>query len=132
VDWQVISSVLLSIVELVLVLSAGPFRDERFYLAAILAFVPRLTILHWLIAVHPLRIARIPGIFTVAAMSIMTVGVLAWGLLANLHATTAFHEYFGPMHTTAFAPWIGILCVLTASSVVSLRSLSSLLPPVGE
>jgi len=34
--------VLLSIVELVLVLSAGPFREDRFYLAAILASVPML------------------------------------------------------------------------------------------
>ena len=42
VVWQVISSVLLSIVELVLVLSAGPFREDRFYLAAILASVPML------------------------------------------------------------------------------------------
>jgi hypothetical protein len=92
----------------------------------------RFTIQHRLIAVHPLRIARIPGIVTVAAMSIMTVGVLAWGLIANLQATTAVHEYSGPMHTTTFASWIGSLCVFTASSVVSLHSLSSLLPPVGE
>jgi hypothetical protein len=92
----------------------------------------RFTIQHRLIAVHPLQIARIPGIVTVAAMSIMTVGVLAWGIIANLHATTAFHEYFGPMHTTAFASWIGSLCVFTASSVVSLHSLSSLLPQMGE
>jgi hypothetical protein len=40
--WQVISTVLLSIVELLLVLSPGPFREERFYLAAILASVPML------------------------------------------------------------------------------------------
>jgi hypothetical protein len=42
VVWQVISSVLLSIVELVLILSAGPLREGRFYLAAILASVPML------------------------------------------------------------------------------------------
>ena len=40
--WQVISSALLSIVELVLILGNGPFREERFYLAAILASVPML------------------------------------------------------------------------------------------
>jgi hypothetical protein len=39
---QAISSALLSIVELVLILGAGPFREGRFYLAAILASVPML------------------------------------------------------------------------------------------
>lgn len=42
VVWQVIDAVLLSIVELLLILSPGPFPDERFYLAAILASVPML------------------------------------------------------------------------------------------
>lgn len=42
VVWQVINSALLSIVELVLILGAGPLREERFYLAAILASVPML------------------------------------------------------------------------------------------
>ena len=42
VVWQAISSALLSIVELVLILGAGPFREGRFYLAAILASVPML------------------------------------------------------------------------------------------
>jgi hypothetical protein len=42
VVWQVISSALLSIVELVLILGAGSFQEERFYLAAILASIPML------------------------------------------------------------------------------------------
>ncbi len=90
----------------------------------------RFTVLRRLIAIHPLRFARIPGMVMTAAMSVMTVGVLAWGLIANLDATAAFHSYFGPMHTTAFASWIASMCVFAASSVVALRTFSSLLRPV--
>jgi hypothetical protein len=68
----------------------------------------------------------------IAAILFMTVGVFAWGLIANMHSTTAFHGYSGPMHTTAFALWMGTLCVFAASNIIALRSLSPLLTPVAE
>lgn len=40
VVWQTASVVLLAVIEIVLVLAPGGLRDERFYLAAILAAVP--------------------------------------------------------------------------------------------
>jgi len=92
----------------------------------------RFTVLRRLVAVHPLRVARIPGMVTTAAMSVMTVGVIAWGFIANLDASAAFHAYFGPMHTTAFASWIGSVCVFAAASVVALRTSSSLLQSAVE
>ncbi len=92
----------------------------------------RFTVLHRLIAVRPLQFARIPGIVTTVAISAMTVGVLAWGLIANLDATAAFHAYFGPLHTTAFVSWIGSACVFVASSIVVLRSSSSLVRPAND
>ncbi len=92
----------------------------------------RFTVLHRIIAIHPLRLARVPALVTTAAMAAMTVGVLVWGLIANLDASTAFHEYSGPMHTTAFASWIGSACVFAASSIVALRKSSSLFKPLGE
>jgi hypothetical protein len=49
VVWQATSSALLSIVELVLILGAGPFQEARFYLAAILACIPMLGFLGALI-----------------------------------------------------------------------------------
>jgi hypothetical protein len=92
----------------------------------------RFTVLHRIVAIHPLRLARIPGMVTTAAMAVMTLGVLAWGLIANLQATAAFHTYSGPMHTTVFTSWTGSLFVFAVSSVVALRSSSSLRKPAGE
>lgn len=92
----------------------------------------RFTIRHRLIAVHPLRFARVPGLLTTVAMLLMTIGVLAWGLIANLHATAAFHSFFGPMHTTAFASWIGSACVFAISSIIALRASSLLFKPTAE
>ncbi|MGA2086480.1 MAG: hypothetical protein ABSG60_13280 [Terracidiphilus sp.] len=43
--WQVISYALLSLLEVALVLVAGPYREQRFYLAAILACIPMLSCL---------------------------------------------------------------------------------------
>lgn len=86
----------------------------------------RLTILHRIVTLHPLRLARIPGLITTASMTAMTLGVLTWGLIANLQAATAFHAYSGPMHTTAFVSWIGSLCVFAVASAIALRSSSSL------
>jgi hypothetical protein len=43
--WQAVSYALLSLLEVALVLAAGPFRDQRFYLAAILAVIPMLSCL---------------------------------------------------------------------------------------
>jgi hypothetical protein len=43
--WQVISYALLSLLEVALVLVAGPYREQRFYLAAILAGIPMLSCL---------------------------------------------------------------------------------------
>jgi hypothetical protein len=89
----------------------------------------RFAIMHRLVALHPLQFARVPAIVTTAAISIMTVGILAWGLIANLDATAAFHAYFGPLHTTAFVSWIGSAAVFAASSIVALRRSTSLLRP---
>jgi hypothetical protein len=41
--WQVVSYVLLSLLELSLLLTPGPFLEQRFYLAAVLASVPMLS-----------------------------------------------------------------------------------------
>jgi len=41
--WQVISYALLSLVEVALILVAGAYREQRFYLAAILAGIPMLS-----------------------------------------------------------------------------------------
>lgn len=41
--WQATSYALLSVVEIALVLTPGPFRDQRFYLTAILASIPMLS-----------------------------------------------------------------------------------------
>jgi len=60
------------------------------------------------------------------------LGVFAWGLAANLNATSAFHAYSGPMHSTAFASWMGSICVFAAASVIALRTAPSLLTPAGE
>ena len=89
----------------------------------------RFTIFSRALAIHPLRAARIPGIVITAAMAIMTVGVLAWGVIASQGETAAFHSYFGPLHTTAFMSWCGSALVFTASSIVALRTSSSLLRP---
>lgn len=43
--WQVISYALLSLLEVALVLVAGPYREQRFYLTAILAGIPMLSCL---------------------------------------------------------------------------------------
>ena len=43
--WQAISYALLSLLEIVLILAAGPGREQRFYLAAALAAVPMLSCL---------------------------------------------------------------------------------------
>lgn len=43
--WQVISYALLSLLEVALILVAGPYREQRFYLAAILAGIPMLSCL---------------------------------------------------------------------------------------
>ena len=40
--WQTISYALLSLLEVALVLTPGPLREQRFYLAAILASIPML------------------------------------------------------------------------------------------
>lgn len=89
----------------------------------------RFTILDRLVALQPLQFARVPAIVTTAAISVMTIGILAWGLIANLDATVAFHAYFGPLHTTAFVSWIASAGVFAASSIVALRRSSSLLRP---
>lgn len=90
----------------------------------------RFTVLGRRAAVHPLRLARIPSMVTIAAMAVMTVAAFAWGLIAYLDETAAFHAYFGPMHTTALASWIGSACVFAASSAFALRTSSSLFKPV--
>jgi len=41
--WQAISYAFLSLLEVALVLSPGPLREQRFYLAAILASIPMLS-----------------------------------------------------------------------------------------
>ena len=92
----------------------------------------RFTILGRVVAFHPLRFARIPGMVTAAAIGMMTLGVLAWGWIANQQATAAFHAYFGPLHTTALISWMGSACVFAASSVVALRRSSTLLRLAGE
>jgi hypothetical protein len=89
----------------------------------------RFSVLNRLVVLHPLRFARVPGIVTTAAIVAMTAGVLSWGFIANLRTAAAFHGYFGPMHTTAFASWIGSACVFAASSAIVLRTSSSLLKP---
>jgi hypothetical protein len=89
----------------------------------------RFTAWHRIVAIHPLRLAKIPGMITTTAMAVMTLGVLAWGLIANLQATAAFHSYSGPMRTTAFTSWTGSLCVFAVSSVVALCASSSLRKP---
>jgi hypothetical protein len=43
--WQAISYALLSLLEIALVLIPGPLREQRFYLAAILASIPMLSCL---------------------------------------------------------------------------------------
>jgi hypothetical protein len=43
--WQATSYALLSLLEVALVLVAGPYREQRFYLAAILASIPMLSCL---------------------------------------------------------------------------------------
>ena len=92
----------------------------------------RFTILGRVVAFHPLRLARIPGMVTAAAIGMMTLGVLAWGWIANQQATAAFHAYFGPLHTTALISWMGSACVFAAASVVALRRSSALLRLAGE
>lgn len=86
----------------------------------------QFTVLRGRVTVDPLRWARIPGMVTAVAMLVMTVGVLAWGAIANLDAAVAFHGYFGPMHTTAFVSWAGSLCVFALSSAVAVRMLPAL------
>ena len=44
--WQAISYALLSLLEVALILMPGPIRDQRFYLAAILASIPMLEQYH--------------------------------------------------------------------------------------
>jgi len=96
-------------------------------------FLPlRFTLFHRPFTIHPLRFARIPGMILTAAMAVMTLGVLAWGLAANLNATSAFRAYSGPMHTTAIASWMGSICVFAAASAIALRSVPSLVKPAGE
>ena len=92
----------------------------------------RFTLFHRTLTIHPLRFARIPGVVVTAAMAVMTLGVLAWGLAANLSAASAFHAYSGPMHTTAIASWMGSICVFAAASAIALRSVPSLLKPAAE
>jgi hypothetical protein len=77
--------------------------------------------------IHPLRLARIPGIITGAAILLMTIGIFVWGLTAIMQASAGFYEYFGPLHTTAFVSWIASLGVFAVSSVVALRAAPSLL-----
>ncbi len=43
--WQAISYALLSVLEIALILAPGPFREQRFYLGAILASMPMLSFL---------------------------------------------------------------------------------------
>ncbi len=43
--WQAISYTLLSVVEIVLIAAPGPYREPRFYLAAMLAGIPMLSCL---------------------------------------------------------------------------------------
>jgi hypothetical protein len=92
----------------------------------------RFMLFHRTFTVFPLRFARIPGVVLTAAMAVMTLGVLAWGLSANLNAASAFHAYSGPMHTTAFASWLGSICVFAAASGIALRTAPSLFKPAGE
>ena len=91
----------------------------------------QFTVLRGRVTVDLLRCARIPGMVTAVAMLVMTVGVLAWGAIANLDAAVAFHGYFGPLHTTAFVSWAGSLCVFALSSVIALRMLPALRNPAG-
>jgi len=91
----------------------------------------RFSFLHRLVAINPLRFARIPGMVTSVAMAVMTIGVLVWGLIANLDATVAFHEYFGPLHTTAFVSWMGSVCVFAVASVAALLMMPSLRKQAG-
>jgi hypothetical protein len=91
----------------------------------------QFTVLRGQVTVDSLQWARIPGMVTAVAMLVMTVGVLAWGVIANLDATVAFHGYFGPLHTTAFVSWVGSLCVFALSSVIALRMLPGLRTQAG-
>ena len=43
--WQAVSYALLSLIEVALILMTGPFPEQRFYLAALLASVPMLSFL---------------------------------------------------------------------------------------
>jgi hypothetical protein len=43
--WQAVSYALLSVLEVILILAPGPLPEQRFYLAAILAFIPMLSCL---------------------------------------------------------------------------------------
>jgi hypothetical protein len=92
----------------------------------------RFSVLNRLLVIHPVRFARVPGMITTAAIVAMTAGVLSWGFIANSSASAAFHGYYGPMHTTAFASWVGSVCVFGGSSVVALRTSSSLLKSARE
>ena len=40
--WQIVTIVLLALLEIVLVLSPGPLQSQRFYIAAVLACIPML------------------------------------------------------------------------------------------
>jgi len=91
----------------------------------------QFTVLRGRVTVDSLSLARIPGMVTALAMLVMTVGVLAWGAIANLDATVAFHAYFGPLHTTVFVSWAGSLCVFVLSSVIALRMLPGLRTQAG-
>lgn len=86
----------------------------------------QFTLLRGRVTFNPLGWARVPGMVTAVAMLVMTVGVLAWGVIANLDAAVAFHGYFGPLHTTAFVSWAGSLCVFALSSVIAARMLPAL------
>jgi hypothetical protein len=79
--WQVISYALLSLLELALLLVPEPFREQRFYLAAILAFIPMLSCLAAALS------RRVYGgaLFDPAGIPPLTVAVLGSKLRIDLN-----------------------------------------------
>ncbi|HXS11500.1 MAG TPA: hypothetical protein VN734_02250 [Acidobacteriaceae bacterium] len=88
----------------------------------------RLTVRHrWL--ADPLRLAKLPALVTVTSICAMTLGVLAWGLLACIHVPSTLLSYLGPLHTTALASWLASAAVFVAASAITLRMSSALSGP---
>lgn len=74
----------------------------------------------------PLRFAKLPAIITAVSICAMTLGVLAWGVLAFIHVPSTLLSYLGPLHTTALASWLASAAVFVVASMVTIRMSSTL------